>query len=157
MKRLMEGYNSISRIKASASDARTAATLAKIEAEETAMYEALDDDLNTPIVISHLFELVGLINKLIDGSELIDAAGLEKLTAVMKTFIFDLLGLRDESGASNSDAHAEAFGGAVDLLLALRAKAKADKDWATSDMIRNRLAELGFTVKDTKDGATWSL
>jgi cysteinyl-tRNA synthetase len=157
MKRLMEGYNSIARVKATAADTRTAATRAKIDAEEQAMYEALDDDLNTPIVISHLFELVGLINKLIDGSEVIDAAGIEQLTAVMKTFIFDLLGLRDESGAAASDAHAEAFGGAVDLLLALRAKAKADKDWATSDMIRNRLSELGFTVKDTKDGATWSL
>jgi cysteinyl-tRNA synthetase len=157
MKRLMEGFNSIARIKPVAPDARTVATLEKITSEERAMYEALDDDLNTPIVISHLFELVSLINKLIDGSEAIDAAGVAQLTAVMKTFIFDLLGLRDESGAATTDAHAEAFGGAVDLLLALRAKAKADKDWATSDMIRNRLSELGFSIKDTKDGATWSL
>jgi cysteinyl-tRNA synthetase len=65
--------------------------------------------------------------------------------------------MKDESGAATTDSHAEAFGGAVDLLLSLRAQAKANKDWATSDMIRNRLTELGFTVKDTKDGATWTL
>jgi cysteinyl-tRNA synthetase len=157
MKRLMEGFNSIARLKPVAPDAHTVATLEKITSEERAMYEALDDDLNTPIVISHLFELVSLINKLLDGSETIDAAGIAQLTAVMKTFIFDLLGLRDESGAATTDAHAEAFGGAVDLLLTLRAQAKAAKDWATSDMIRNRLSELGFSIKDTKDGATWSL
>jgi cysteinyl-tRNA synthetase len=98
-----------------------------------------------------------LINKLIDGSEVIDAAGLDKLSAVLKVFIFELLGMKDESGAATTDSHAEAFGGAVDLLLSLRAQAKANKDWATSDMIRNRLTELGFTVKDTKDGATWTL
>jgi cysteinyl-tRNA synthetase len=157
MKRLMEGYNNLSRIKVSAADARTEATLQKVNAEEQAMYEAMDDDLNTPIVISHLFECVGLINKLIDGSEVIDAAGLDKLSAVLKVFIFELLGMKDESGAATTDSHAEAFGGAVDLLLSLRAQAKANKDWATSDMIRNRLTELGFTVKDTKDGATWTL
>jgi cysteinyl-tRNA synthetase len=75
----------------------------------------------------------------------------------LKVFIFELLGMKDESGAATTDSHAEAFGGAVDLLLSLRAQAKANKDWATSDMIRNRLTELGFTVKDTKDGATWTL
>mgnify|MGYP000373191637 CR=1 FL=1 len=51
----------------------------------------------------------------------------------------------------------DVFGHAIDLLLSLRAKAKAVKDWATSDQIRDRLAEFGFEVKDTKDGATWKL
>ncbi len=157
MKRMMEGFNNLNRVKATATDSRTAATAQKIAGLETAMYEAMNDDLNTPIVISNLFECVGLINRLIDGSDVIDTAGLEKLTAVMKTFLFDLLGMKDESGANAGNSHAEAFGKAIDLLLELRAKAKADKDWATSDMIRNKLAEYGFTIKDTKDGATWTL
>lgn len=157
MKRMMEGYANLSRIKVAPSDARTAATAQKVADLEQAMYDAMNDDLNTPIVISQLFELVSVINRLIDGSDLIDAAGVEKLNAVMRTFLFDILGMRDESGAGASDAHAEAFGKAVDLLLDIRAKAKANKDWATSDLIRTQLTQLGFTVKDTKDGATWSL
>ena len=71
-------------------------------------------------------------------------------------FTFDLLGLKSEKGANN-DAREEAYGKVVDMVLNLRAKAKADKDWATSDQIRDALAEAGFEVKDTKDGVTWKL
>ena len=71
------------------------------------------------------------------------------------TFTFDILGLKAE--ADGSSQREEAFSAAVDLLLETRAKAKAAKDWATSDLIRDRLAQLGFEVKDTKDGATWKL
>ena len=74
----------------------------------------------------------------------------------MHLFTEDLLGLKDDKGANN-DAREEAFGKVVDMVLDLRAKAKATKDWATSDLIRNELAALGFEVKDTKDGATWKL
>lgn len=157
MKRMMEGYGSIARIKVSASDNQTEETVKKIAELETAMYEAMNDDLTTPIVISNLFELVSLINKIIDGQAKIDQSGLEKLSAVFKTFLFDILGMKDESGAGADDSKAEAYKGAVDLLLDVRAQAKANKDWATSDLIRNKLAELGFAVKDTKDGATWTL
>ncbi|MCF0180615.1 MAG: cysteine--tRNA ligase, partial [Bacteroidales bacterium] len=87
----------------------------------------------------------------------IDQAGIEKLTVVFKTFFFDILGMKDESVAGADNAKTEAYKGAVDLLLQVRAQAKANKDWATSDLIRNQLAALGFAVKDTKDGATWSL
>ena len=69
----------------------------------------------------------------------------------MQLFTFDLLGLKSEKGANN-DAREEAYGKVVDMVLNLRAKAKADKDWATSDQIRDALAEAGFEVKDTKDG-----
>ena len=74
----------------------------------------------------------------------------------MHLFAFDLLGLRNDKG-TNNDAREEAFGKVVDMVLALRAKAKADKDWTTSDQIRDELAAAGFEVKDTKDGATWKL
>ena len=65
--------------------------------------------------------------------------------------------MKDESVAGADNAKSEAYKGAVDLLLEVRAQAKANKDWATSDLIRNKMAELGFVVKDTKDGATWSI
>ena len=95
------------------------------------------------------------MNNLVDKRETITAEGLEALKRVFATFVFDILGLQAED---NGNAEREAaFGAAIDLLLDLRAKAKAEKDWATSDRIRNELAELGFVVKDTKDGATWKL
>ena len=157
MKRMTEGYANIARIKVAAESAATAETLKMIENTEQAMYEAMNDDLTTPVVISNLFELVSLINKTIDGKAVIGQTGLDKLTAVFKTFFFDILGMKDESVAGADNAKSEAYKGAVDLLLEVRAQAKANKDWATSDLIRNKMAELGFVVKDTKDGATWSI
>ena len=74
----------------------------------------------------------------------------------MHIFAFDILGLRNERSANN-DAREEAFGKVVDMVLDLRAKAKAEKNWAVSDQIRDALAEAGFNVKDTKDGVTWKL
>ena len=81
--------------------------------------------------------------------------GLEALKAAFSTFCFDILGLASE--ANGNAGREEAFGQAIDLLLNIRAQAKANKDWATSDRIRNELSALGFEVKDTKDGATWRL
>ena len=122
-------------------------------------YEALDDDLNTPIVIAHLFEACRLINQVNDGNATAMQADIDELKALFKIFLVDILGVRtDIVGAGEGDATAlKPFEDAVDLLLEMRAKAKADKDWATSDLIRNRLAEIGFDVKDTKDGFEWSL
>jgi cysteinyl-tRNA synthetase len=76
------------------------------------------------------------------------------LKSVFKTYIEDVLGLRL---AADDGANTEKFAGAIDLLLNIRMQAKANKDWATSDKIRNELAALGFNVKDTKDGFEWSL
>ncbi len=122
-------------------------------------YEALDDDLNTPIVIAHLFEACRIINQVKDGNATATQADIDELKALFSTFLVGILGIRtDMAGAEGSGAEAlKPFEGAVDLLLEMRAKAKADKDWATSDLIRNRLSEIGFDVKDTKDGFEWSL
>lgn len=118
-------------------------------------HEAMDDDFNSPIVISHLFDACRTVNQIADHKQTITPAGLEALRTVFHTFVFDILGLSEED---NGNAEREkSFGAAIDLLLSLRAKAKAAKDWATSDEIRDRLAALGFEVKDTKDGATWKL
>ena len=123
-------------------------------------YDAMCDDFNTPIVISHLFEAARVINSILDKKETIAADALEDLKAVFSLFAFDLLGIKAGAGpaaGNGSDAREEAFGKVVDMLLEQRAKAKANKDWATSDMIRDNLAALGFEVKDTKDGFSWKL
>jgi cysteinyl-tRNA synthetase len=121
-------------------------------------YEALNDDFNTPIVISNLFDATRVINQIVDKKATITAAVLEELAKVFELFTFDLLGLKSSvSGQNGGAAREEAFGKVVDMLLEQRMKAKANKDWATSDMIRDQLAALGFEVKDTKDGFTWKL
>lgn len=121
-------------------------------------YEALDDDMNTPIVIAHLFEACRLINLVNDGKATATVEDIEELKSLFNTFLVDILGIRTETiaGAGSADA-LRPFEQAVDLLLQMRADAKANKDWATSDLIRNRLSEMGFNVKDTKDGWEWSL
>jgi cysteinyl-tRNA synthetase len=108
-------------------------------------------------VISNLFEACTTINKLIDHKATICADCLKELKEVMHLFTFDILGLRSQESGDSGQEREEAFGKVVDMVLELRAKAKADKDWATSDKIRDELAAAGFEVKDTKDGVTWKL
>lgn len=122
---------------------------------ESRCLEALNDDLNSPIVIAELFEASRIINSVHAGLGTLSAEDLKTLKRVYRLFLFDLLGLRDDR-TSDGASH-QAFSGAVDLLLALRATAKSNKDWATSDRIRDELTALGFTIKDTKEGTEWSL
>ena len=117
---------------------------------------AMDDDLNSPIVISHLFEAAKAINSIHAGTAKINASDLAELKSVFHSYAFDILGLREEEQEAAASG-GEAFEGAVNLLLQLRQEAKANKDWATADKIRNRLSGLGFTLKDTKDGTEWRL
>lgn len=118
--------------------------------------EAMDDDLNTPIVISHLFDSARAINTVFDGKGTISQADLDELRAVWKEYAVDILGLRLDNTADSS-ADQQALHGAVDLLLNMRLDAKRNKDWATSDKIRDSLTALGFHIKDTKDGFEWNL
>ena len=154
LEKLMNGITDISRITASAeSDAQTKAVVSDLRQK---CYDAMNDDFSTPQVISYLFEACAVINKLTDHKATISADDLKELTDTMHLFAFDLLGLKAENAAGN-EAREKAFGKVVDMVLELRAKAKADKDWATSDRIRDELAAAGFEVKDTKDGVTWKL
>ena len=123
-------------------------------------YDAMNDDFATPQVISILFEACTVVNKLTDHKATICADCLKELSDVMHLFAEEILGLRGTKGigqGAGSEAREEAFGKVVDMVLALRAKAKANKDWTTSDQIRDELAAAGFEVKDTKDGVTWKL
>lgn len=150
--RLMETIANLDRIEPTANGSITLDYVKELEAK---CYEAMDDDLNTPIVISHLFDACRVVNQLIDKKQTITPDALAKLKEVFHTFSFDILGLKAET--DGNAAREESFGKAIDLLLEVRAKAKAAKDWSTSDQIRDELAAYGFEVKDTKDGATWKL
>ena len=118
--------------------------------------EAMNDDLNSPIVIAHLFDACRAINSIASGKDTITETDLQELRDTFRLYCFDILGLREDA-ASGNGAREEAFGKVVDLLLAERQKAKAAKDWATSDAIRNQLTALGFEIKDGKNGAEWKL
>ena len=109
-------------------------------------YEAMNDDLNSPIVIAHLFEGAKMVNNILAGNDTITAEDLKELKETFHLFCFDILAEREA-----------AFGKVVDMLLEERMKAKANKDWATSDKIRNELTALGFEIKDGKDGCEWKL
>ena len=152
LERLIDGLTQLDRVQATPGGTLTADYAATLQQK---CYDAMNDDFNTPIVISHLFEACHTVNQLADGKATVTAEGLDALRRVFNTFFSDILGLRTEqSGSGEREA---AFGHAVDLLLQIRSQAKANKDWATSDKIRDELQALGFEVKDTKDGATWKL
>ena len=156
--KLMNAIADLERVQASAEcDAETEKVVKSLRQK---CYDAMNDDFATPQVISNLFEACTTINKLIDHKATICADCLKELKEVMHLFAFDILGLstlNSQLSTGGNAAREEAFGKVVDMVLELRAKAKADKDWATSDRIRDELAAAGFEVKDTKDGVTWKL
>ena len=147
--RLMEGWNNLAKI--------TPAATSTIDVKElrNKCYEAMNDDLSTPIVISHLFDGVRIINTVLAGNATLSQPDLDELRETMRMFMFDILGLVESKQADNNGN--EAYAKAVELLLELRREAKARKDWATSDLIRDRLGEIGFELKDTKEGTEWKL
>ena len=152
--RLMNAIEDLKRIQtAAASDENTKRFVSALRQK---CYDAMNDDLMTPAVISNLFEACHIVNLLIDHKAQISEEDLKELSETMRLFAFDILGLVNERGANN-DAREAAYGKVVNMVLDLRAKAKANKDWAVSDQIRDALAEAGFQVKDTKDGVTWKL
>ena len=152
--RLMTGIADLERMQPSAiSDETTHLFVSRLRQR---CYDAMNDDLQTPVVISCLFEACHVINSVLDHKAAISTDDQKELADTMRLFTFDLLGLKSEKGTDNN-AREKAFGKVVDMVLELRAKAKEAKDWATSDRIRDTLAQDGFEVKDTKDGVTWRL
>ena len=121
--------------------------------------EALCDDLNSPVAIARLFDWVRHVNALNDGTLTATAEELATLTTAFDTVLGSLLGLSSAADAAVVPATSEndRLGGVIDMILEVRQKAKAAKDWATSDLIRDRLTALGIRVKDRKDGADWEL
>ncbi len=146
-RRLMDGLKSIEKIKAGN------ASSFNVKEWHDKCYEAMNDDLNSPVLIAHLFEGVKHINNIVAGKESITADDLKLFRETMELFSFGILGLIEEETAGSDDKLSDV----VNLLLNLRMEAKANKDWATADKIRNELQQLGFVIKDTKDGFEWEL
>ncbi len=148
LQRLMEGIRTLDKLKPSE---KSTVSVADIEQK---CYAAMNDDLNSPMVIAHLFDGLRIIHLVHDGKETITAADLELLKRTYRLFAFDILGLMDEKQADNQT---DLVNGLVNHILEMRMQAKANKDFATSDKIRNTLNELGIEVKDRKDGFDWSI
>ena len=117
----------------------------------TSFYDAMNDDFNAPILVANLFETVKVINTIKEGKATITQTDLEILTKEVNAFVFDVLGLATLS-SNGDDSKLE---GVMDLVLNLRQQARENKDWGTSDKIRDGLAAAGLVVKDGKDGTTW--
>ena len=145
LKKLLSSYETLGKLVPSVTNHSVVQSL------EKSCYDAMNDDFNSPILIANLFEGVRIINSVNDGKEMINAADLEVLKALYKTFVFEILGLKDEKQEQDS-----LVGGLMTTILSIRQRAKENKDFATSDEIRNALQELKITVKDTKDGPVWS-
>jgi cysteinyl-tRNA synthetase len=147
LQRLMAGIQTLDKLKAAD---KTTVDLDNIEQK---CYQAMNDDLNSPIVIAHLFDGLRIINLVHDGKETVSEADLQQLRRTYHHFAFDILGLKDEKGHDQT----ELVNGLVTHILEIRQQAKAGKDFATSDRIRNMLAELGIELKDRKDGTEWNI
>ena len=119
------------------------------------VYEALCDDLNTPIALSHIFDAVRIINTAKDKKLTLDASDYQALTDLFDNIVSGVLGLRDEE--SEGSKAVQTIDGLVNMVLEQRKAAKAAKDWAASDRIRDDLKALGIQIKDTKDGTEWTL
>ena len=155
--RLMEGWKNLQRLSEGQKvKGQPMIEMKQVEELKTRLYDAMDDDLNSPIVISTLFDACRIINQIIDKKASIQAETVQALTDLFRTFTFDILGLHEDTAAGNKQRE-EAFGHVVDMILEQRQQAKAEKNWALSDQIRDNLSELGFEVKDTKDGFSWTL
>ena len=149
LKRLLDASKHIANIPVS--DTSTV----EVKALRQKCYDAMNDDLNTPILLSHLFEATRIINSAIAGIEKLSQEDIDELTFLFNTFLFELLGIEDNSALK--DTSYEAFEKAVNMLLEMRQEAKRNKDWAKSDKIRDDLTKAGFAIKDTATGFEWSL
>jgi cysteinyl-tRNA synthetase len=115
-------------------------------------YEALDDDLNSPVLLSHLFEAVKYINSVNDGTEKLNSSDLNSLKYLFNTFVYDILGLKDEAEDKRDE---KLTGELMKIIIDLRQEAKNRKEWAASDKIRNDLKNSGIVLNDRKDSADW--
>ncbi len=147
LNRLLKGMALLQKINASAQTSHF-----KPEAFETKLKDALNDDLNSPVLIAHLFDGLKSINNINQGSETISESDLNSLKKIYHTYVTDILGLLPQE-----ENNQEILKNLVDMVLNIRLEAKRNKDFALSDTIRNRLGELGIAVRDSKDGFEWEI
>ncbi|MFT4970782.1 MAG: cysteinyl-tRNA synthetase, partial [Chitinophagales bacterium] len=147
--RLMNAYKALSLLKATSKEETEADV--QVDVLSKACKNHMDDDFNTPKTIASLFDLAGLVNKLKDGTIQISGSGLNLLQVTMKAYIEDVLGLQIEQKQDDNGLNT-----AMGLIIDMRKSARENKDWATSDKIRDELAAVGISIKDGKDGTSWS-
>lgn len=145
-KRLIDAYNIIDKLPISDSSSVNIADLSD------SCYKAMNDDFNTPIMISALFEGVKMINKIKAGDEKISASDRDALHKLFTEMTMDVLGFKNEVQSGSSDDLSEDL---MQVILDIRKEAKSQKNFALSDAIRDKLGALNITVKDTREGATW--
>jgi cysteinyl-tRNA synthetase len=150
LERLTEGMAKLEKLTASDNSSFN------VEELSNKCYAAIADDLNTPILIAHLFEAVKQINSMLAEKASLTAEDLEAFKKLMSEMVTDILGLSTEA-TKGEESNDQVLSGAIELLLNLRIEAKANKDWGTADKIRNELQSLGVVVKDTKDGFEWEI
>lgn len=147
-KKLMESMARIDKLEAAATSS------VNIEDLRSKCYAAMNDDFNTPVLIAQLFDAVRIINSVADKKESLTQADIDALRTLMHEFAFDVLGLVDES---ETQAGGNVIEGLMNLILDIRKTAREQKDWATSDKIRDELKTAGVEIKDTKDGVEWRI
>jgi cysteinyl-tRNA synthetase len=155
--RLMEAYKTLTGL-SSENPKSDSPVAAEIEETIKAAFAEMNDDFNTPKALARLFELIPTINKLAEGQLSVDDAGQHALDVAKKGFndlLFDVFGLKKESG--ESDDHMDQLDGLMQLVIEMRQQARENKDWPTSDKIRDTLNEIKIDLKDGKDGTTWVL
>ena len=144
--RLFKGMETLNSLKPSDN---STINISKLEGK---CYDAINDDLNSPVLLSHLFEGVKYINSANEGIEKLNSSDIDSLKSIFNTFVIDILGLKDESSAKSDE---DFTNGLVNVILNLRQEAKNRKDWPASDKIREDLTSLGIAIKDRKDGTDW--
>jgi len=147
--RLMDSFRSISELPTSKTSSFS------VSEWKQRCYDAMNDDFNSPILIANLFEAVKLVNGIKDGDEKISTEDRDILKITMHEFIFEVLGLIDVAVANEDSS--EKLSGIVEMLIEMRAQARNNKDFATSDQIRDKLLDLGIQLKDGKEGTTFSI
>jgi cysteinyl-tRNA synthetase len=148
LQRLFAAYKTLDKIKPSNTSSFDVKLIQKN------CFDAMNDDLNTPVLIAHLFDGVKYINSVYGGTETISEEDLNILKSHYNDFIFKILGLKDQE---NNSKHLAYLKDVVDLLLNLRLEAKAKKDFGTADKIRTELTKIGFEIRDKKDGFEWEI
>lgn len=128
----------------------------QIEDWKKSCYDAMNDDFNTPILIAQLFEGIKYVNLVNDGKEQLTSNDIELLHTTLHTFFSDILGLTFGETQHASENHSKKLDGTIELLIELRNNARANKNWALSDEIRDKLAAVGIILKDGKEGTTYT-
>ncbi len=148
LQKLMKAMETLNKLNASEKSTTDISPLRK------KCYEALNDDLNSPVLLSHLFEGVKIINSVNDGTEKLSISDLDSLKNMFHTFVIEILGLKDEIITRTDE---KLTGDLVNVILDLRQDAKSRKEWSLSDKIRQELNKLGIIIKDKKDGVDWEI